>query len=393
MIDSLENKGLSLFRVLLVASFWIFLIGAVLFYAYAGFKLATNSAENIDPPKLDSGYVPPKVGPVEMRKARERLRDAKRSFESKFDDAVDQITQVSAATRKQRREISQRYMELQIKPETANSPSALTKLSASQYGEFLEMCSIAKKSIAGHRNDLESSLSKIAIRFSVEAKDVSNDHAEKLDSVVRLPKECAEYVDVVVQIAKNLRGAMPTSWGIDSSFGTFNAAKNKKDDLERVLLSLYNAFNSEIDDEKYVENLFEGMVSYTDQLENYYSDQRETLEARNLFVSETAEDLAKGVADDFGDYVKRGVDNYEGYVAAVELAEQTADLERAGIIALITASTVIFAVMLAILILLGFFAMERHQRNLRNLIEKASPSWSEQGKTNNLELNQGATNE
>jgi hypothetical protein len=91
--------------------------------------------------------------------------------------------------------------------------------------------------------------------------------------------------------------------------------------------------------------------------------------------------------------VKRGVDNYEGYVAAVELAEQTADLERAGIIALITASTVIFAVMLAILILLGFFAMERHQRNLRNLIEKASPSWSEQGKTNNLELNQGATNE
>jgi hypothetical protein len=35
--------------------------------------------------------------------------------------------------------------------------------------------------------------------------------------------------------------------------------------------------------------------------------------------------------------------------------------------------------MLAILILLGFFAMERHQRNLRNLIEKASPNWSEQG--------------
>ena len=88
MIESLESKGLSLFRVLLVASFWIFLIGAVLFYAYAGFKLATNSAENIDPPKLESVYVPPKVGPVEMRKAQERLRDAKRSFESKFDDAV-----------------------------------------------------------------------------------------------------------------------------------------------------------------------------------------------------------------------------------------------------------------------------------------------------------------
>ena len=94
------------------------------------------------------------------------------------------------------------------------------------------------------------------------------------------------------------------------------------------------------------------------------------LDDRNELTNETVRIIGDDITISYNSYIESVYQQWDDYLIEIRTASDESQERLAWATALLASSGIFWAVALCILILLAFFAMERHQRYLKLLEDK-----------------------
>lgn len=363
MLSKVESFIITLARWVLTISACILLVFGVLGTLYLGLVNLTASPDNISRPDVRTSFVEPERSPVEEADRQRRISEAQESFESKKDDAYNQLKLAGSNARDRDRSIRTNYAEQIIKPENKGDLRKLTELATFREDSISENCDEKSKRMAAIVSELEKDLVAIAQTHNVEPADISTDHKEPLEAYGKrqLPRSCEVLSNNLVAISKNLRMTYPADWGLGGD--------ETKSKISSMLVEDAKALK-EVTDEEFANQAMEQLVNYSLSLRNYYVPITRQLDERNELTSQTAMIIGEDITAAYSEYLDSAVDEWDDYQDSIRTASDDSAERKLWSAGLLASSGFFWLCLLATLILIAFFAMERHQRSLKHLEEK-----------------------
>ena len=355
-------------KIILAIGRWVLNISAVLIIVvgvfgtlYLGLVYLTASPDSIDRPDVETTFVEPERNPVEAADRERRIAEAKESFDSKMQDAFTQIELTSGNARDRDREIRSNYAEQIRKPENKDDLGKLQELAAYRDNSVSDNCDEKSRQIAAIISGVEDDLISIAEIHNVTPEEISSGHAEALEKSVRLPRSCTVLSNNVAAISKILRETYPADWGLGGT--------ETKEQISRVVAQDAKELE-QYTDEEFANAAMDELVNYADSLRDYYVPVTRELDDRNELTSQTVKIIGDDITDAYNAYLISTYQQWDDYLESIRTATDESLERRLWASALLASSGIFWAIALSILILLAFFAMERHQRYLKLLEEK-----------------------
>ena len=363
-MEKFESSLISLFRIFFLSAAWLVLIGALIFYAFMAFQYLTAAPEPINPPSINTEYTAPEESPVEVIVRLQKQEEAQDSFAKEMTSAQESIRLAERASRAELREIDSRYFEFMQAPDAKSDATQLTDLISRKHVEVEASCSNTNKAIDFIIEGLTKTQTRMARTFDVTTDSFSANPASKLRASVTLSGYCKKYSPRVTAIADNLRGAFPINWGL--------SGENTKADLASEIDDIFSYVVSQIEDEQFATSVLVGLEQFSNQLGIYYAEQRKLLEDRRMFDFSAARTIGEAIGADVRGYLSNAIRQYNRYRNLVESEADSAAEKKARVVVAVTSSFMVGAVLLSLLALLVFLAMERHQRSIRSIAEAVS---------------------
>ncbi len=361
ILQLVENIILTIGRwVLTIASVLIIVVG-VLGTLYLAIVFLTASPDNISRPDVETSFQEPERNPVEAADRERRIEEAQESFDSKMQDAFTQIDLTSGNARDRDREIRSNYAEQIRKPENKDDLGKLSELAAYRDDSVSENCDEKSRRIAAIVSGVDDDLASIAQIHKVEPEEISVDHKEDLEESVRLPRSCTVLSNNVAAISKNLRDTYPADWGLGGT--------ETKGIISRVVAQDARELEN-YTDEEYANEAMDQLVVYSESLRDYYVPVVRELDDRNELTSQTVKIIGDDISVAYDEYLSSVYQQWDDYLISIRTASDDSLARKIWAKALLVSSGLYWAVALCILILLAFFAMERHQRHLKLLEDK-----------------------
>lgn len=369
LINWLEVFTLSVGRVLLIFSALAIFVGAVFYVVWTGISAIGDDRPNVKPPLFVSSFQPPNENPIEEVDRRERLKQAKKSFDSSFVDISNQIKLSSKNLRKEYLEITSRYLELSEKPENKINMRKLALISDRMADELSESCRKGELAFKQQFDNINRDIFQVSQKFDVKKDSISNDYLVSLESLVSQNDHCIKQSKLVKAIAKNLKKAYPGDWGLPVRGITSNGSRAKSA-LELAVGNLYKELERIYEDDQSLNSYFETLSNYTASLAVYYSGIAADLESSNKMTANNAEILAADITNNIVEHSENGLKEYLRFESESKTSIETTYIQRLAIKlgVLFGVSSILFYVLLGILLLIIVFALERHNRNLRSLV-------------------------
>jgi|TARA_X000000950_G_C13903186_1_gene655687 hypothetical protein len=361
ILQLVENFILAIGRwVLNIVAVLIIVVG-VFGTIYLGFVYLTASPDSIDRPEIETSFEEPERNPVEAADRKRRISEGKESFDSKMQDAFTQIDLTSGNARNRDREIRSNYAELIRKPENKDDLGKLSELAAFRDNSISDNCDEKSRQIDAIIIGVDDDLISIAQIHNVTREEISIGHASVLRKSVRLPKSCTVLSNNVAAISKILRETYPADWGLGGT-------KTKEKISEQVARDAREL--EQYTDEEFANAAMEKLVNYVESLRDYYVPVTRQLDDRNELTNETVKIIGDDITVSYNGYLDSVYKQWKDYLVSIKTASDKSQERLAWATALLTGSGIYWAVALSILILLAFFAMERHQRYLKLLEDK-----------------------
>lgn len=363
MLDKIEALIISIARWALVISAYILLVFGVLGTLYLGLVNLTASPEKISRPDVRTSFVEPERTPIEEADRQRRISEAQESFDSKEEDAYNQLKLTGSNARTRDRDIRTNYGEQIIKPENKGDSGKLSELANFREDSIAENCNEKSRRMAAIVSELEKDLVAIAQIHNVEPTEISTDHKEPLEAYGKkqLPRSCEVLSNNLVAISKNLRETFPADWGLGGD--------ETKSKISSMLVADAE-YLKEVTDEEFMEQAIEQLVNYSASLRNYYVPITRELDDRNELTSQTVMIIGEDIRVAYGDYLSSVYDEWDDYQESIRTASDDYIESKAWSTGLLASSGFFWLCVLAALILIAFFAMERHQRSIKHLEEK-----------------------
>ena len=355
-------------KIILAIGRWVLNISAVLIIVvgvfgtlYLGLVYLTASPDSIDRPEIETSFEEPERNPVEAADRKRRISEAKESFDSKMQDAFNQIDLTSGNARNRDREIRRDYAELIIKPENKDDLGKLSELAAFRDNSVSDNCDEKSRQIEAIISGIDDDLIEIAEIHDVTPEEISTGHAEALEKSIRLPRSCTVLSNNVAAISKFLRETYPADWGL----GGDETKEKISEEVSRDAREL-----EQITDEEFAKAAMDELVNFAESLRDYYVPVTRQLDDRNELTNETVKIIGDDVTLSYEGYLDSVYKELDDYLIEIRTAKDESQERLAWATALLASSGIFWAVALCILILLAFFAMERHQRYLKLLEDK-----------------------
>jgi hypothetical protein len=361
MIDRIERFVITFGRWVLVISAVILLVVGIFGSLGLGLLVATTSPENVSRPSVGATFKAPEVSPVELADRRKRLTVAKRQFSSKMEDANEQIKITNGNAFSTDREIRSRYRELFENPENKDDLAKRGRMADRRDQEISANCTDKSSQHEAVIESIKQDLTQIANLNDVTEKEVSVGHLQALRSEMELPESCTVLSSSVAAVAKILRETYPSDWGFDGEGTKDRIGK----ELARALSRL-----ADRTDEEYADQVISRMVGFAQASKDYYVPVIAELEESNRLTRENVEIVGVSITEQVQGYFKNAYDEWDSYQNSIDDARSIAEDRLAWATGLLASSGIFWGILLAILILVAFFAMERHQRLLERLREQ-----------------------
>tara|TARA_B100000989_G_C19504520_1_gene455864 strand:+ start:73 stop:1182 length:1110 start_codon:yes stop_codon:yes gene_type:complete len=361
ILQLVENFILAIGRWVLNISAVLIIVVGVFGTLYLGLVYLTASPDNIDRPEIETTFDEPERNPVEAADRKRRISEAKESFDSKMQDAYTQIDLTSGNARNRDREIRSDYAELIRKPENKEDLGKLSELAAFRDNSVSDNCDEKSRQIEAIIFGIEDDLLSIAQIHNVTSDEISTGHAANLERSVRLPKSCTVLSNNVAAISKILRETFPADWGLSGT-------ETKEKISEEVARNAREL--EQYTDEEFANDAMNKLVNYVESLRDYYVPVTRQLDDRNELTNETVKIIGDDISISYYDYLDSVYEEWDDYLVSIRTASDESQERLAWATALLASSGIFWAVALSILILLAFFAMERHQRYLKLLEDK-----------------------
>ena len=361
ILQLVENFILAIGRWVLNISAVLIIVVGVFGTLYLGIVFLTASPDNISRPDVEKAFVEPERNPVEAADRERRIGEAQESFDSKMQDAFTQIDLTSGNARDRDREIRSNYAEQIRKPENKGDLGKLSELAAYRDDSISENCEEKSRQIAAIIRGVDDDLLSIAQIHDVEPEEISVDHKEDLEGSVRLPRSCTVLSNNVAAISKNLRETYPADWGLGGT--------ETKETISRVVAQDARELEN-YTDEEFANAAMDQLVVYSESLRDYYVPVVRELDDRNELTNQTVKIIGDDITAAYDAYLDSVYLQWDAYLISIQTASDDSQARKIWATALLASSGLFWAVALAILILLAFFAMERHQRYLKLLEDK-----------------------
>lgn len=361
MIERMERFVITFGRWALVISAVVLLVVGIFGSLGLGVVVLTTSPENVSRPSAGASFEAPEVSPVELADRRKRLSVAIRQFESKMEDANEQIRITNFDASSTDRGIRSRYRELFENPENRDDLAKRGRMADRRDVEVAENCTDKSSQHEAVISSITQDLTQIAKLNDVTEGEVSVGHIKDLRSRMELPESCTVLSSSVAAVAKILRETYPSDWGFDGE-GT-------KDQIGKELAGASERL-SDRTDEEYADQVITRMVGFADAAKDYYVPVITELEESNRLTRENVEIVGESITEQVQVYFGNAYDEWDAYQSSIDDARDSAEDRRAWATGLLASSGIFWAILLSILILVAFFAMERHQRLLERLREQ-----------------------
>lgn len=355
-------------KIILAIGRWVLNISAVLIIVvgvfgtlYLGLVYLTASPDSIDRPEIETSFEEPERNPVEAADRKRRISEAKESFDSKMQDAFTQIDLTSGNARNRDREIRSDYAELIRKPENKDDLGKLSELAAFRDNSISDNCDEKSRQIDAIISGVDDDLISIAQIHNVTREEISIGHASVLRKSVRLPRSCTVLSNNVAAITKILRETYPADWGLGGTETKEKISEEVARDAREI---------EEFTDAAFANQAMDELVNYAESLRDYYVPVTRQLDDRNELTNETVRIIGDDITISYNSYIESVYQQWEDYLIEIRTASDESQERLAWATALLASSGIFWAIALCILILLAFFAMERHQRYLKLLEDK-----------------------
>ena len=355
-------------KIILAIGRWVLNISAVLIIVvgvfgtlYLGLVYLTASPDSIDRPEIETSFEEPERNPVEAADRKRRISEAKESFDSKMQDAFTQIDLTSGNARNRDREIRSDYAELIRKPENKDDLGKLSELAAFRDNSISDNCDEKSRQIDAIISGVDDDLISIAQIHNVTREEISIGHASVLRKSVRLPRSCTVLSNNVAAITKILRETYPADWGLGGTETKEKISEEVARDAREI---------EEFTDAAFANQAMDELVNYAESLRDYYVPVTRQLDDRNELTNETVRIIGDDITISYNGYIESVYQQWEDYLIEIRTASDESQERLAWATALLASSGIFWAIALCILILLAFFAMERHQRYLKLLEDK-----------------------
>ena len=277
------------------------------------------------------------------------------------EDANEQIRIANFDARSTDREIRSRYRELFENPENRDDLAKRGRMADRRDVEVAENCTDKSSQHEAVISSIARDLTEIAKLNDVTEGEVSVGHIKDLRSRMELPESCTVLSSSVAAVAKILRETYPSDWGFDGE-GT-------KDQIGKELARASERL-SDRTDEEYADQVITRMVGFADAAKDYYLPVITELEESNRLTRENVEIVGESITEQVQVYFGNAYDEWDAYQSSIDDARDIAEDRLAWATGLLASSGIFWAILLSILILVAFFAMERHQRLLERLREQ-----------------------
>ena len=371
MIERMERFVITFGRWVLVISAVVLLVVGIFGSLGLGIVILTTSPENVSRPSVGASFEKPEVSPVEEADRQKRLRVAKKQFTSKLDDAYEQINITNAAAYNTDDEIRGRYIELFEKPENKDDLSKRGRLADNRDAEVAENCSDKMAQHEAVIASIKQDLTQIAKLNDVAESDIKVGHEEELRAEFDRPESCEVLSSTVAAVAKILRETYPSDWGFElrNNNSRLKASEGTKDRIGKELEVLLRDL-SDNTDEEYADEVITRMVGFAQASKDYYLPVIRQLEESNRFTRENVEIVGNSITAQVQGYFRSAYSDWASYQQSIDEAKDISEDRLIWATGLLASSGVFWAILLSILILVVFFAMERHQRLLERLREQ-----------------------
>jgi hypothetical protein len=367
MIDRMERFVITFGRWVLVVSAVVLLVVGIFGSLGLGLVVLTTSPENVSRPSAGASFAAPKVSPVEEADRLKRLKVAKKQFNSKLEDANEQISITNGNAYNTDDEIRSRFRELFEKPENADDLSKRGRLADNRDAEVAENCLDKTAQHEAVIASIKRDLTQIAKLNNLAESDISFGHERDLRAEFDTPESCDVLSSTVAAVAKILRETYPSDWGFEEVGEVrLKASEGTKDrigkELEDLLMDL-----SASTDEEYADEVITRMVGFAEASKDYYLPVIMQLEESNRFTRENVEIVGNSITAQVEGYFGSAYSEWNSYQRSIEGARGNSEDRLVWATGLLASSGVFWAILLSILVLVAFFSMERHQRFLERL--------------------------
>jgi|GEM_PF-3470654 len=367
MIERMERFVITFGRWVLVVSAVVLLVVGIFGSLGLGIVVLTTSPENVSRPSAGAAFSAPEVSPVEEADRRKRLRVAKKQFSSKLEDSNEQINITNSAASTTDDEIRSRYRELLEKPDNVDDLSKRGRLADNRDAEVAENCSDKTAQHEAVIASIKQDLTQIANLNDVAENDISVGHEKDLRAEFDMPESCDVLSSNVAAVAKILRETYPSDWGFERKpSDRLKASEGTKDRIGKELEYLLKELSASTDDE-YADDVITRMVGFADASKDYYLPVIMQLEESNRFTRENVEIVGNSITSQVEGYFGSAYSEWGAYQRSIENARGSSEDRLAWATGLLASSGIFWSILLSILVLVAFFAMERHQRFLERL--------------------------
>lgn len=367
MIERMERFVITFGRWVLVVSAVVLLVVGIFGSLGLGIVVLTTSPENVSRPSAGAAFSAPEVSPVEEADRRKRLRVAKKQFSSKLEDSNEQINITNSAAFSTDDEIRSRYRELFEKPDNVDDLSKRGRLADNRDAEVAENCSDKTAQHEAVIASIKQDLTQIANLNDVAENDISVGHEKDLRAEFDTPESCDVLSSNVAAVAKILRETYPSDWGFERiPFDRLKASEGTKDRIGKELEYLLKELSASTDDE-YADDVITRMVGFAEASKDYYLPVIMQLEESNRFTRENVEIVGNSITSQVEGYFGSARSEWGAYQRSIENARGSSEDRLAWATGLLASSGIFWSILLSILVLVAFFAMERHQRFLERL--------------------------
>ena len=367
MIERMERFVITFGRWVLVVSAVVLLVVGIFGSLGLGIVVLTTSPENVSRPSAGAAFSAPEVSPVEEADRRKRLRVAKKQFSSKLEDSNEQINITNSAASTTDDEIRSRYRELLEKPDNVDDLSKRGRLADNRDAEVAENCSDKTAQHEAVIASIKQDLTQIANLNDVAENDISVGHEKDLRAEFDTPESCDVLSSNVAAVAKILRETYPSDWGFERKpSDRLKASEGTKDRIGKELEYLLKELSASTDDE-YADDVITRMVGFAEASKDYYLPVIMQLEESNRFTRENVEIVGNSITSQVEGYFGSAYSEWGAYQRSIENARGSSEDRLAWATGLLASSGIFWSILLSILVLVAFFAMERHQRFLERL--------------------------
>ena len=369
MIERMERFVITFGRWVLVISAVLLLVVGIYGSLGLGVFVLTTSPENVARPSASGSFKAPEISPVEEADRLRRLEVAKKQFGSKMEDAFEQIKITNSDARDTDSEIRSRYRELFEKPENKDDLAKRGRMADGRDAEVAENCTDKMAQQEAIIASISQDLTQIANLNEVAEVNISVGHVERLERRRRLPESCDVLSSSVAAVAKILRETYPSDWGFISRDEGLKAKEGTKDRIGKELDDRLSDLAYETD-EQYADQVITRMVGFAESAKGYYQPVIMQLEESNRFTRENVEIVGNSITAQVDGNFDNAEEEWLAYEYSIDDARDVAEDRLAWAGGLLASSGIFWAMLLSVLILVVFFAMERHQRLLERLREQ-----------------------